>query len=120
MSTQYIARIIYGFSALNIVSRDRKSGRVYLWEWLELNEIDESIQQQNAGLTDGGVPNVFIGWVVAEVFDYTRGTAWKKLDGLNVPEDIIRGVAEAHSLLTKQVPDEPPGEIGFYLLGEAQ
>jgi hypothetical protein len=74
MSNVYNARIIFGFPAPSPVSRDRKTGEaVYLGEWLDSQRYNANIERHNAECSNGGDPDVFVGVVVAELRDFTRG-----------------------------------------------
>jgi hypothetical protein len=119
MSTQHVARIVYGFPAETPVARDRKSGAaVYLSEWLE--SIESPCDDIMAGLTNGGSPDHFVGVEIARVYDYCRRQPWAPLEGLAVSDEQETAVCVARANLSALDPALILGETGFYLMGEAQ
>lgn len=122
MSTSYNAYIIYGFLSDSPVSRDRKTGEaLYLGDWLA-NDYP-SLEQHNAGRSNGGSPKFFVGVVVVRLVDFTRLLRpWSEVRADLMPApDICNEVERAWQALRAIDPDlvSDAAPIGLYLIGDA-
>lgn len=125
MSTSYNIAIIYGFKADSPVKRDRKTGQAtYLGEWLDENYPE--LQQYNAGCSNGGSPDFFVGILLHEVNDFTRGQAYTLISpadydrmGGAISEKQYMNIRRARIDLAALDVVPIDVEIGFYLIGDA-
>lgn len=125
MSTRYDIKIIYGFWCDNPVKRDRKTGQpTYLTDWLIQNGF-HSISQFNAGKSNGGSPDFFVGVEIVGVNDFTRSSAPYASVARELPrpsdgsrDEIANAYRELSALDPALVHDERHA-IGFYLIGDA-
>jgi hypothetical protein len=118
MSTSYDASVIFGFKSDSPISRDRKTNAtVCLWEWLERHH--PYLQQHNAGCSNGGKPDFFVGRHIVKLDDFTRSTAYIQMPPLEVSAGIRASVLAAHSELLAIDPSLASSPVGFYLLGDA-
>ncbi len=122
MSTRYDIKIIYGFWCDNPVMRDRKTGRpTYLADWLAENGY-HAIGQINAGKSNGGSPDFFVGVEIVGITDFTRSS--EPYAALPNPLPFPRETAailDAHVALSALGPAllKPHAPVGFYLIGDA-
>lgn len=128
MSTRFDVRIIYGFpyepGALPVnpdsvgevcgLGRRRIGARRYdVEEFAALHEVAQ-VQQFNAGLSNGGSPDYFLGVEVIAVTDCTRGQAWAEVPDLALKPDDLAAVLRVATALGKDL-----AACRFYLLGDA-
>ena len=125
MSTRYDIKIIYGFWCDNPVMRDRKTGQpTYLADWLADNGY-HSIGQINAGQSNGGSPDFFVGVEIVGVTDFTRSST----PFAAVPRELPRPSGEIQdqighayrelSILDPGLVHDERHAVGFYLIGDA-
>ncbi len=111
MSTQYTARLIYGFPA------EREVEGVYLEEWLSRNfrlcsDLRAGHYERNA--------QQFVGVVLSEVSNYTYKQPWAIVDGtFPVADEAVKAIWEARAALLALDPALVLGETTIYLMGEA-
>ena len=122
MSTSHNVKIIYGFWCDNPVIRDRKTGQpTYLADWLAENGF-HTIGQINAGKSNGGSPDFFVGVEIVGANDYTRSnTPYAAVPNpLPWPRETA-AILDAHAALSALDPDllKPDVPLGFYLIGDA-
>lgn len=122
MSSSFDTMIFYGFKAPNPVSRDRVSGNTTsLWEWLETRSGLGECNQINVGMSNGGYPHYYAGFVVVKNDDITRSIDKAMSfspDDLVISEAKRLAIADAHEAISLLVPDELPGPIGWFLAGD--
>ena len=110
MSTQYTARIIYGFPT------EGKVGENYLDEWVCSNH-----PKCNA-LSAGHYNDFesFVGVTVNEVHDFIYSQPSMPVGPLlTVSDETVRQVEDARSALVAVDPKVVLGAVGFYLVGSS-
>lgn len=109
MSTQYTARIIYGFPAEQDVGND------YLDEWLSWNH--PKCSDLTAGHYDRS--EHFVGVILYEVDNFCYKQPWTSVTPLlSVPDEIVDAINNAHASLITIDPSLVLGAVGFYLVGD--
>lgn len=125
MSYSHNAKLIYGFHAPNPVplavaysaedlASSGKLKPVYLEEWLRKMRF-RNVDQINAGESNGGSPDFFVGVELVAVDDYTRSEPFEHVDLLAVREVAAAVFDELQRAQKHLAPNE---KIGYWLIGE--